>query len=543
VQYAYTATGQRLTVTDARGVTRYAYDSQDRLVSRTDPDGRTVVYAYDAQGNQTSVSVASGTTRYAFDALNRLVTVTAPNGGATRYFYDPAGNQVRAEFPNGTRESRSYDLLDRLVFVENKGPSGVLSSYRYTLGLTGLRLAVEEHDGRRVEYAYDGLYRLVRETITDATAGNRTIAYTHDAVGNRLTRNDSKEGTTSYTYDVNDRLLTETTGGVATRYTYDKNGNVLTRAVDGAGKVGYEWDAQNRFVGLDADGNGTMETRYFYDANGIRVARTTDGKETRYLIDSNREYAEVLEEYAPGGSATTSYVHGNDLIAETRSGQTLFHQVDGLGSTRALADGAGQIAGRSTFDAFGRTIGSSGATSVNRFAGEQLDVPSGLYYLRARYYDAGVGRFASTDPFVGYQRSPITLHDYLYANADAVNYVDPSGRAVNLTENAAANAVQKELINSAMVPARSIINIARTRVNDFFTRILRNKADDFIEELLEAATQAQRNELKNLARQEIKTFLRRFSDNRKQEIVREFRRLIERDANLGPQFQEFLRLL
>jgi RHS repeat-associated protein len=34
------------------------------------------------------------------------------------------------------------------------------------------------------------------------------------------------------------------------------------------------------------------------------------------------------------------------------------------------------------------------------FAGEQTD-PSGLYYLRARYYDPLTGRFTQMDPFPG----------------------------------------------------------------------------------------------------------------------------------------------
>ena len=64
----------------------------------------------------------------------------------------------------------------------------------------------------RVDYTYDALDRLTREAITDAVLGDRTFDYTYDAVGNRLTRNDSAAGLTEYSYDANDRLLTETLG-------------------------------------------------------------------------------------------------------------------------------------------------------------------------------------------------------------------------------------------------------------------------------------------------------------------------------------------
>jgi hypothetical protein len=50
-----------------------------------------------------------------------------------------------------------------------------------------------------------------------------------------------------------------------------------------------------------------------------------------------------------------------------------------------------------------------------------------LYYLRARYYDPGVGRFLSRDSFAGDESNPLSLHKYLYTHANPVNLTDPSG--------------------------------------------------------------------------------------------------------------------
>jgi RHS repeat-associated protein len=61
------------------------------------------------------------------------------------------------------------------------------------------------------------------------------------------------------------------------------------------------------------------------------------------------------------------------------------------------------------------------------YRGEQFDSDLGLYYLRARYYNAATGRFMSRDPFHGYIDKPATLHKYLYAGGDPVNGLDPSG--------------------------------------------------------------------------------------------------------------------
>jgi RHS repeat-associated protein len=81
-----------------------------------------------------------------------------------------------------------------------------------------------------------------------------------------------------------------------------------------------------------------------------------------------------------------------------------------------------------TYDAFGKILSSTGNT-VNDFlfTGEQYDANVGFYYLRARYMDPSVGRFVTADPFGGFMFEPLSLHKYLYANADPVNNIDPSG--------------------------------------------------------------------------------------------------------------------
>jgi YD repeat-containing protein len=104
-----------------------------------------------------------------------MESVTDPNLGVTQYTYDAAGNLIETDFPNGTVETRQYDSLNRLVFLKNTGPAGIISSYRYTLDPTGNRIAVDEDTGRHVGYTYDDLYRLTGELIIDPIAGNRSI--------------------------------------------------------------------------------------------------------------------------------------------------------------------------------------------------------------------------------------------------------------------------------------------------------------------------------------------------------------------------------
>ncbi|MFB0537484.1 MAG: RHS repeat-associated core domain-containing protein [Anaerolineae bacterium] len=60
------------------------------------------------------------------------------------------------------------------------------------------------------------------------------------------------------------------------------------------------------------------------------------------------------------------------------------------------------------------------------FAGEFQD-PTGLIYLRARWYDPGTGRFLTRDPFPGLATLPTTQHPYVYVGNNPVNLTDPSG--------------------------------------------------------------------------------------------------------------------
>mgnify|MGYP001019216780 CR=1 FL=1 len=60
------------------------------------------------------------------------------------------------------------------------------------------------------------------------------------------------------------------------------------------------------------------------------------------------------------------------------------------------------------------------------FTGERTD-PSGLTYLRARYYNPTDGRFMNRDTWSGDVNKPLSLNRWLYSYANPIKYVDPSG--------------------------------------------------------------------------------------------------------------------
>ena len=154
---------------------------------------------------------------------------------------------------------------------------------------------------------------------------------------------------------------------------------------------------------------------------------------TSYLAaDQNPTgYAQVLDELQ-GGAVVRTYSYGLELInqRQTLAGTltTSFYGYDGHGSVRFLTDSTGAITDTYDYDAFGNLISSTGTTPNNYlFAGEQFDPALGIYYNRARYYDQREGRFWTMDTFEGEEETALSLHKYLYSEADPADSLDPSG--------------------------------------------------------------------------------------------------------------------
>jgi RHS repeat-associated protein len=123
---------------------------------------------------------------------------------------------------------------------------------------------------------------------------------------------------------------------------------------------------------------------------------------------------------------TNYYIYGpDDLPTEqisATSGNPDYYLHDGVGSTRLLIDPSGSVAGSWTYDAWGNTLTSTASETPLLWAGQYHDSATGLYYMRARWYDPATGQFLSVDPALAETGQP-----YAYAGDDPVNEGDPSG--------------------------------------------------------------------------------------------------------------------
>jgi len=436
--FSYDAIGNRTQATKTENgdtsTWNYTYDNLNRLSSETQFTGTadevtlSYDYDYDAQGNRTTLTETTDTqsrvTRYTFDTLNRLKTVQDPDGNSTTYDYDAVGNRIGMSHQNGIQTDYVYDELNRLTRLSHKDATNVtLKQFDYTLLANGKRAKIEESNGRTTDYTYDNLYRLTTEAIFDPVNANHNAAYTYDQVGNR-TFEVVNGVSTQYTVDANDRLVQ--TGGKL--YTHDAQGNTLTETLDGD-VTHYTYNAKHELISSSKAGAATV---YLYNADRIRIGKGDATKQSLYTIDNNRSYAQVLAEKV-GGATAVNYTYGDDLVSQARGADVSTYHYDGLGSTRALSDNAGALTDTYDYEAFGEVLNQTGSTENDYlFTGEQFDSGLDQYYLRARYYDQRIGRFTQMDTWMGNNSDPVTLHKYLYANVDPVNMVDPTGNFASL---------------------------------------------------------------------------------------------------------------
>jgi len=196
---------------------------------------------------------------------------------------------------------------------------------------------------------------------------------------------------------------------------YDAYGNLLN---DGTST--YVYDAENRLISVTAAGSTTS---YQYNGDGDRISQTVDSTLTTYVLDVATPLTMVLSETSNG--STLTYWHGLDVLAQSDGTNTKYFEYDGLGSVRQLTNPSGVVGLSQTFDPYGNPYTSSGlATTHLGFTGEAAD-SNGFVFLRARYYNPSQGRFFQTDPSRQEQNA------FAYAMGNPVMFTDPSGLCSN----------------------------------------------------------------------------------------------------------------
>ncbi|MFI6207113.1 LamG-like jellyroll fold domain-containing protein [Streptomyces sp. NPDC051041] len=324
----------------------YVYDAEmgDRLLAAIDTEGKRTTYGYDTGGFLHTVTDANGNRSITgHDVRGNTVSQTdcqdtAANKCATEYYtYYPDATtafppmDARNDLLLTERDARSasatdntyltsysYDTAGNLLSVTTPPvpghPDGRTATTTYTTSTTpaaeggtavapaGLVDTVITPGGKRTKYVYYANGDLA--SVTDANGAK--VTYTYDNLGRKASQKEVTDAqpnglTTTWTYDKNDQVTTETAPAVTNRVTgavhrartttvYDWDGNVTSQTVadltggDASRTTSMTYDAYNRLATRTDPGGGV--TSFEYDVYGNKVKETDpEGTVNAYTFD------------------------------------------------------------------------------------------------------------------------------------------------------------------------------------------------------------------------------------------------------------------
>lgn len=299
--YAVLVTGKKKS--DTIRETKYVYDTKNRLVSYTDPEGRTETYTYDCNSNLTKTVDKNGNTlKNTYDNKNRLTERTAKEKKTGKetvhtYRYNAYGDvtvQDDTQFVYGDVSGQVTKETTKLT--KNKD---VVKNYTYDSKGNKSTFSVKAGEDTKLSlsYEYDGSSRLI--SVKDSE-GKQAVSYTYDTEGSLSERQAANGLKTTYGYDYQNRLtsMTNETGkGVVSKYssTYLKNGQKaeeVSTVMDKNGKstkktAAYTYDMLGRITRETK--TGREDISYTYDANNNRKQMTIGNKTTAYQYNKNDE--------------------------------------------------------------------------------------------------------------------------------------------------------------------------------------------------------------------------------------------------------------
>jgi RHS repeat-associated protein len=475
--WGYDAKDRITSYGDPAGVREVAYDAEDQIetVIRKEagrPD-ETFTYSYDVRGNVTTRQNPDGTkVSVDYDAASQVTSVSTQGGSAGAgaatwtFGYDVAGRRTTSTLPasTGLTENRSYDEAGRLTAIGTErtgdpveGVQDPVSRYDLTLDAVGNPTRVVTTRGgvaESVAYAYDKANRVTSACYAVVSCDGKAkpagqIDYTYDLVGNRTSQKRSGsagDDVTKYEYDDADQLVEEEVTSRhherETEYSYDVRGNQVK-----AGGDRFTYNLDNSVS--SATVNGRTST-FRYDAAGLRLSSTTEAPNAatttqRWSWDVAGTLPQIAVDTVTDPSGTVlekrGFAYGPDdeplALLDPASGAHSYTH-DWLGGIANMLSPAGTPEKGYDYDPFGNPrVGESlaaqnipaegpGLRNPMQFHGAYQDSTTGdgNYFMRARNYDPGTGRFATRDPM---PTSAAATSSYVYGSNNPLSYSDPTG--------------------------------------------------------------------------------------------------------------------
>ena len=219
--------------------------------------------------------------------------------------------------------------------------------------------------------------------------------YEYDLRGNRKAdfseKDFIKEENAEYRYDENDKLYYAENGDNTAEFDYSVNGYRIVKRENSGIPVFFIYDMQNRLA---------AEAQLVNMQKSDGTVRTVMYPIMQYIWGADRVLAKL------------------DKLTNKR----YYYLYNGHGDAVQIVDTSGNVVNSYDYDVWGNFI-EKNETIDNPFTyfGQTYDETTGLYYLRARYYDPSTGRFTQQD-FAedGYNW-------YVYGNQNPVMFVDYTG--------------------------------------------------------------------------------------------------------------------
>ncbi len=428
-----------------------------RLTGFTDPSGSTKL-CYDLRGNvKRKIAVVNGNTLvtkwsyntadrviqmtypselqvdYARDDLGRIIGIHVSPGGASgeslinNVTYYPFGPVRQIEWGNGSTSTRSYDQNYWIDRIDSSQADGL--DLEFTLDAVGNITGLSDVLGGTPPgntYIYDELDRL----SDVAVPGGSTVSYTYDVIGNRTSKLFDGFQVEAYSYTAGTHHL-ENVSGIPR--TYDQNGNTLTTSNPYSYppffQPNFQYDQRNRLKVVLQHQKGII---YSHNARGERVTKESNSQvgmfTTFFYYD---EAGRLIGETNETGKLRKEFIWLDDLPVGVFARETLHYvQPDHLGSPRKV------IATRSDSAIWSWPIlnnpfgeagpnedpdGDSVAFTLNlRFPGQYYDDETGLHYNYFRDYEPATGRYVESDP-IGLSGG---ISSYSYAEGNSLRYID-----------------------------------------------------------------------------------------------------------------------
>ncbi|MCG6140635.1 RHS repeat-associated core domain-containing protein [Leptospira mtsangambouensis] len=524
MKYEYDKRGNISTIIDLINESRnqsFEYDHLNRVTKAVGKYGEEN-YNYHRNGNLLN----KGAFTYSYDNGNHIHAVTrvnSPNTGLVSYSYDSLGNMTTR---NG--DTLVYNAQNKLQRIETNGGD----KFEYTYDYSGMRIKKIIQNSNTTTYSIGNFYEIHRSPGEQEKHTLYIIGVEGDLVA-QYSRPDAilLNQMASSSWIVNP-FCKDTTIDCDT-YWKNRANFVLSSFlvdtnlyVDGKLREGHRAIPWIVLLGLlfwlvnhtKESFSETDSTKIDYDVFGISILPNFTNYFHKQIPRYGTAFLVVVFSFtttagcfpifggAEGETGTPIWLIGlgNGIPSDTPSvsdepgqgvsgggsysgtarvsGMYFFHP-DHLGSITMITDGNGNVlaggerGGKShiTYKPYGeilRTDSYGPDITKFKYTGQEEDQESGLYYYKARYYDASLGRFTSNDGIV-FPNKEQGMNRMMYVEGNPIAFVDVTGHNPGMHR---INQMIRHTIAGARRLGRNIDGGARWLANG--GNFSRNKGND-----------------------------------------------------------------